>query len=70
MSDETKTNQTKPKQTEKKLISRRTIPYTPEKVLAALRNTYPDDFPWNGVELLEKIGGGETITVELTREMK
>ena len=70
MSDETKPNQNKPKQTEKKLISRRTIPYTPEKVLAALMNTYPSDFPWNGVELLEKIGGGETITVELTREMK
>ena len=70
MADETKTTQTKPKQAEKKLISRRTIPYTPEKVLAALMNTYPSDFPWNGVELLEKIGGGETITVELTREMK
>ena len=70
MSDKAETTQTKPKQAEKKLISRRTIPYTPEKVLAALMHTYPDDFPWNGVELLEKIGGGETITVELTREMK
>ena len=70
MSDETKQTQTKPKQTEKKLISRRTIPYTPAQTLYALQHTYPDDFPWNGVEILEKIGGGETITVELTREMK
>ena len=57
------------KKVSKQLVSRRTIPYTPEKVLEALRKTYPDDFPWNGSEALEKIGGGETITIELTRVM-
>ena len=69
---ETKKNQEKPAQpgkVSKKLVSKRNIPYTPEKVLTALMKTYPDDFPWNGVELLEGISGGEVITVSLTREM-
>lgn len=75
MTDETKEikkNQEKPAQVgknPKKLVSKRTIPYTPEATLRAYMIAYPGDFPDGWSEELEGISGGESIIVTLTREM-